>query len=99
MKPHTIQVQVDIPTNLPAPTAVNFFNFTVSGPEVQMLAGFLDLRKLIPGAAKNGRVQVEVSDRMFMSMQGFLTLRASVLDLERQLRKQGIEIPNVEEIG
>ncbi len=86
---------------LPPPEAANFFHFTISGPEVEMLVGFIDLQRMAAtlAAAQSGQakpVHPEWTHRIFLSVRGFLTLKAQVDEMTRRLSEQGVNLEEMQ---
>lgn len=79
---------------MPPALAANFFQFTFSGPEIQMLAGLLDIRKMVELGTKGGggkiRVQPEITHRIFMSPRGFMILRQQVNEIFDKMQEQEV---------
>lgn len=77
--------------DLPAPEAVNFFHFTFSGPEMEMLVGILDLNHVLDANSRprNGVVQLrpEVTHRFLMSIRGFALLKQQVEEISKKIEE------------
>ena len=85
------EVSITFPESIPAPEAVNAFNFVLSGPEIQMLVGYADLRQFLdlPGD-KQTEVPVAVLHCFLMSPRAFVFLKQQVdeiwASMERELQ-------------
>jgi hypothetical protein len=84
------QLRVEVPkTGLPAPEAANFFYFSFSGPEVQLLIGFIDLNDLlreagIVGTPDRAPIKPEITHRILMSPRGFAAFRQQMNDIAQK---------------
>lgn len=77
-----IELRLPLGASLPRPEAANFFNFTLAGPEVEMLIGVVDLRQLVFGPDNIPEsVEPEITHRFFMSTRGLEFLKAQVDDI------------------
>lgn len=76
----SFDLKVELPTQLPPPEAANYFQFAVSGPEIEFIVGFLDVNRLVNAglASAAGSPQtlgVEVSHRFLLTYRGLQLLR------------------------
>lgn len=90
------QIEVRFPegADLPPPEGVNYFDFSFLGPEVQLLAGYMDLKSLaIASQSADDEVNVlspEITHRLVMSIRGFLHLRAQIDGILGKMVEGGI---------
>lgn len=79
------------PSELPPATAANYVSMAFSGPEIQMILGYLDLHQFaeaVQKASKHGsRVTVSATPthRVMLSQRGFALLRQQVDQVSKQL--------------
>lgn len=90
----TLRIQLPQPQELPNPEGANYFNFTVVGPDVQLLVGYIDFRVIHEGRlSKEGVAAVPmISHRFLVSQTGFQHLRAQMDEITTKydaLMKQG----------
>jgi hypothetical protein len=86
-------ILIEVPKkDLPQPEFANFFYFSFSGPELELLVGFLDTNAIlrqsgIVGTPEPGAIKPEVSHRIVMSARGFAVLREQVQNIGDQWDK------------
>ncbi len=81
--------------------AANWFHFSVSGPEIEVMVGTIDIYRLslelkrLKGDIASGKmvkavkITPDVTHRFMLSQRGFLMLRAKVLEITDLLQKMG----------
>lgn len=79
--------------DLPPPEGVNYFQLSVSGPEVQLLAGYLDLKMVadvLAGHADDEEVEItgQISHRLFLSVRALLQLKAQVDEIMTKVQPE-----------
>jgi len=91
-----IVADVRVPHDVPSTGAANWFHLARANDEIQLLVGYIDLRKAGEGAQAAriaGKTQVkldvEISARFAMSMSGFLYLHRQVNELFSKMRDSG----------
>lgn len=87
----SVSVTIEIPqSELPRAESANWFHFTVSGPEFEMLVGTLSLHELhlIRTGVKKPKVRPDISHRFFLSLRGFIVLKRQVDELTAKLEAQ-----------
>jgi hypothetical protein len=82
--------------DLPPPEAVNFFNLSRVGTDVQLMAGYLDLHKaavaLQEAQARGGepkQLKAEATHRLVMGAQAFAMLKAQVDIIAAAMQQDG----------
>ncbi len=80
-------------TTLPAMEPANFFHFSVSGPEIELRVGMIDVFAIGTFASKAreqlqrgqvaspAKLKVDITHRFFMSPRGFELLREKVNEM------------------
>ena len=73
------------------PVAANYFSFTFSVPEIQMLVGYVDLTDLVvtPGQSKV-TVTPMISHRLALSLRGFLFLKKQIDEIWEKMDQAGL---------
>src|SRR5579871_6750050 len=93
-KPEFLEAAVQIPTSgLPTPLGTNWFHFSMSNTDIQMLVGYVDplrasefAQARAAGAKSSDKLSPDVSQRLTMSLSGFLYLRAQVNELFQKMQ-------------
>lgn len=87
---------------LPAVEPVNFFHFSVSGPEIEMRMGMIDIFAMgtIANKAKEmskrgqmaapAKLTVDITHRIFLSPRGFLHLHHKVNEMAGLMQDLGL---------
>jgi hypothetical protein len=94
-----IRIEVPRSAKMPPPEGANYFHVTTSGPDVQLLVGYVDLLKLHharTGGAKS-RIEPEITHRFYLSVTAFFMLKRQLEEIEAILRKQGALVDAPEE--
>lgn len=92
--PASLQVRGPSAATLPPAQAVNWFNFSFFGPDVQLVGGYLDVHDLanaVAGVAK-ASLQAEGVVRLAMSVQTFALLHQQVNAIEALMKQRGIDV-------
>lgn len=91
-----VKVTVNVPpVDLP-PEAANWFHFSLSNLDLQMLVGYIDPRDafIAEKAVRSGKgpeaVTPLVGHRFVMSLSGFARLKAQVTEIEQRMRSAGV---------
>jgi|ERR1039458_4583253 hypothetical protein len=101
MARNELKAIVEVPkTGLPPFEPANFFHFMVSGPEISMLVGMIDINVIASmkqaagraGAVQQQRITPNVTHRFFLTARGLLILQQNVNDIVRQLEDMGVVI-------
>ncbi len=79
----------------PPPQAVNFFTFSWNGPEVQLLAGYLDLQ---PPQTEVPPTEVvpEITHRLVMSVRGLAILKHQLDEAASLLAAAGVSLEQLD---
>jgi len=95
MADHTTAIEVEMRSGgeLPPMQPANFFHFSISGPEIEMRMGVVDIfafgsfaNKARESLARGevvtpGKISVDITHRIFLSPQGFQTLQEKVNEM------------------
>ncbi len=92
VKAQSGEVQLTVPRHgkLPPPEGANFVNFSFSGPEVEMMVGYVDLHRLALSAPNTGRIEAEITHRFFMSLRGFIMMKSQIDTIWKSMQEKGV---------
>lgn len=79
----TVQIILPPVGEMPAPEGVNYFHFTASGPDVQMLVGYIDLRSVADAKEGEGVLIPAIQHRFVLTQVGFAHLRSQLAEIVR----------------
>lgn len=94
-----LAIQGELPDDLPKPEAVNWFTVSRMGTDVQVLCGYVDIKRLAERLTERSpeakdeqvaiSVPVDLTHRLVLGVNAFLNLKDKVDDIYSKMKKTG----------